>query len=67
VSESSGFAATSREYQTGVENNATLAGYYEYHLPYYEKLRTARMRVAGGGDQASGDRNHRYQSDGRAI
>jgi len=47
TSQTSRFAATRPTYQDTVGNNPVLAGYLDYHLPYYRKLRAHRMVVNG--------------------
>jgi hypothetical protein len=44
TAQSSGFTGQARQYQDGVENNPVLAGYLAHHLPYYERLWSARLR-----------------------
>lgn len=44
TSATKGFAASSRTYETSVDDVALLSGYLEYHLPFYETLREYRIR-----------------------
>lgn len=45
TSRTNGFAATATRHEQTPGNNPVLAGYLEYHLPHYEKLRAHRMVV----------------------
>lgn len=45
VARSTTFQASDSAYETRIDNNATLAEYYRYHLPYYERLRDFALRT----------------------
>ena len=45
ASKTSGFVRTNNANGVLVEENPLLAGYVDYHLPYYEKLRAAALKV----------------------
>ncbi|GII62131.1 branched chain amino acid aminotransferase [Sphaerisporangium krabiense] len=45
TSRTDGFVPTSGSDAGVVRNDARLSGYLDYHLPYYERLHAARMRV----------------------
>lgn len=45
ASETTGFAPRESRYAETVHNNELLAGYYDYHLPFYEYLHARRLTV----------------------
>jgi hypothetical protein len=45
VSHGSAFLQGERTYKVRVDNSETLADYYKYHLPFYEKLRAYSLAV----------------------
>lgn len=47
ASQTTGFVRTERPDLGVVAANPTLAGYLDYHLPHYERLRAAALRVRG--------------------
>jgi hypothetical protein len=46
TSRTDGFVSTPATYRDTVANNDVLARYYRHHLPFYERLYAARLRVA---------------------
>lgn len=49
TSTTTGFTAVNGGYRDHPANNELLAGYLAHHLPFYERLRAARLPVAGAG------------------
>ncbi|WP_433252760.1 sulfotransferase family protein [Actinomadura nitritigenes] len=47
VANSRGFRASAGTYPVGVHNNAALSAFYDYHMPFYEKMISARLDLAG--------------------
>lgn len=45
VARSTTFQASESAYETRIDDDATLAEYYRYHLPYYERLRDRALRI----------------------
>jgi hypothetical protein len=50
TAESAGFVPVDRAHPDGVDTNPVLAGYLRHHLPYYQRLRAARLPVDGASE-----------------
>jgi hypothetical protein len=53
VARSAGFFPRASRYEVRVDNDRKLAAYYDYHLPFYERLRSFAEMAAGRYDTAA--------------